>query len=525
MPSAPLRETEMQMAQLDQLPVVCEILGEALGRSALDPSDDFFVVGGNSSLAVDALATLRTRTGVSVPFVDFYSDPTPAGIAAALARIEVGNSWLPRPVKVDRSGNLPLTLRQETRLRRYGLELPPWRSAVQAAFVIDADIDVAALSSAANLVIDRHEALRTFVSLGDDGPCQRLFATYGPADVQVTDLREEAVPQYLSEFARQPFNLETGPLLRVGLGRLAPGRSLLIVSMDHFVSDGRALEVVISELSATMTGKELGQPPEFHYSDFAAWQRKLLSGDARRELERYWHGVLGGSVPQLALPRSAGASGGHHDGAIVERTVSQGAMSAVSEFAQQHNVPLFAALAGAWALILTREAGSGPVSMLSPCTSRVQPGFEVMIGDLSNSVPLIFDLPPDATFRQVAEISNGVCNGLVNYGMFPYDEIMKLAAAGSPLPAELPEVFFSVGELSKVSLDGAAARSVLTPATRSFFELSHFLISDDDGVVSRAMFKPSLFTRDHIVRLLELFEMLLKFGSSSPDAPALSGLT
>lgn len=512
------------MAHRVQAHVVGEVLGQVLGRPPLAAADDFFVAGGNSVLAISALASLRERTGVSVPFVDFYSDPTPAGLANALARVATEKSWLPRPTKVDRSGDLPLTLRQETRLRRYGLELPPWRSAVQAAFMIDSDVDVTALRRAASLVIDRHEALRTFVHMGGDGPYQRLGTFYGPADLQTADLVEDAVMQYLAEFARQPFDLSAGPLLRIGLARIAPARSLLVVSMDHFVADARALEVVISELTGVMNGKEFGQAPEFHYSDFAAWQRELLSGDARRELTRYWQDAVKGWIPQLALPRSANGTGSNYDGAVVERTVSQGVMSAVSEFAQHQNVPLLAVLAGAWALVLSREAGGGRVSMLSPCTSRVQPGFEAMVGDLSNSVPLIFDLPPDATFLQVAEVSSGVWDGMLNYGMFPYDEIMGLAAGGSPVPSDLSEVFFSVGEPPKLRLDGVVARSVSTSATRSFFELSHFLLLEDEKVTSRAMFKPALFTRDHVLGMLELFEAVLIFGSSHPDAPSLAGI-
>ena len=508
----------------DQVSVVGEILGRVLGRSALGPADDFFVAGGNSALALEALEALSSRTGMSLTIFEFYSDPTPAGVSGALTRPVAADPWLPAPVRIDRSGDLPFTLRQETRLRRYGLELPPWRSAVQAAFMIDGDIDLGALGPAANRIVGRHEALRTYAYLDDDGPHQRLSSAHVPVDIQVSTLAADAVEAYLAEFARQPFDLGAGPLIRLGAARIASRNWLLTISMDHFVADARALEVVISELTTMMLGKEPGPPPVFHYADFAAWQRKLVSGEAYRELAGYWKSAVGGSVPQLALPRSAGANGwDRHDGAVLERPLPAATMSVVTRFAQRQRVPLFAMLAGAWALVLTREAGHGPVSMLSPCTSRVQPGFEDMIGDLSNSVPLVFDIPPDITFRQLAEVSSVVWDGMLEHGMFPYDEIMKVAAGELPVPEEISEVFFSVGQVSRFELPGMATRPVATAARKSFFELSHFVLLDGDSATSRSMFKPSLFAHGHVMRMLELYDALLMYGSSNPDAPALAG--
>jgi acyl carrier protein len=50
----------------------------------LDRSADFFAVGGDSLMAVRALAFLAKRTGARIPVRDFLAAPTVAGLAAAL---------------------------------------------------------------------------------------------------------------------------------------------------------------------------------------------------------------------------------------------------------------------------------------------------------------------------------------------------------------------------------------------------------------------------------------------------------
>ncbi|GAB7044645.1 MULTISPECIES: phosphopantetheine-binding protein [Catenuloplanes] len=56
---------------------------ELLDTPVLDRATHFFEAGGNSLLAVRALARLARQTGVTVPVRDFLADPTVAGLAAA----------------------------------------------------------------------------------------------------------------------------------------------------------------------------------------------------------------------------------------------------------------------------------------------------------------------------------------------------------------------------------------------------------------------------------------------------------
>jgi acyl carrier protein len=72
------------------LDVILETLASDVAISlrveAVEPSDDFFDLGGDSLLAASLLARMRERFSVDVSLLDLFDDTTIRGIAQALAR-------------------------------------------------------------------------------------------------------------------------------------------------------------------------------------------------------------------------------------------------------------------------------------------------------------------------------------------------------------------------------------------------------------------------------------------------------
>ncbi len=72
--------------------VVCEVWTSVLDRQVADVDANFFELGGHSLLAARAVAALRKHTGVRLSMQDLLAHPTPAALAAELARAGGGTS-------------------------------------------------------------------------------------------------------------------------------------------------------------------------------------------------------------------------------------------------------------------------------------------------------------------------------------------------------------------------------------------------------------------------------------------------
>ncbi|MEV6521218.1 amino acid adenylation domain-containing protein [Longispora sp. NPDC051575] len=66
--------------------LVAEVFAELLGLDRIGADDDFFELGGNSLLAIRAIARLRSRTGVTIPTRGLFTHSVVAQLAAEIER-------------------------------------------------------------------------------------------------------------------------------------------------------------------------------------------------------------------------------------------------------------------------------------------------------------------------------------------------------------------------------------------------------------------------------------------------------
>src|SRR6185503_6194752 len=163
--------------------------------------------------------------------------------------------------------------------------------------------------------VARHTALRTRFVVKDDSPYQIIAEDPKDAvDFSVVDWRgpsSPATPAHLSKAVNDeiwvPFNLATGPLLRVRLFLQRNNENFLLVVMHHIVSDGWSINIFTREFRALY---ESARPddssilPEVsqQYVDFSTWQLQTLEGDRLASLLSYWRNHLDGAPPVIGLP-------------------------------------------------------------------------------------------------------------------------------------------------------------------------------------------------------------------------------
>src|SRR5262249_33403056 len=144
-------------------------------------------------------------------------------------------------------------------------------------------------------------------------PVQVVSPT-GAVKLEIIDLenepesvREGLAAKLAQDDARLPFDLSTGPLMRLKLVRLNETDHVLIVTAHHIVSDGWSIGVLIQELATLYEAFSRNKPsplPELpiQYADFACHQRESLDRASLDEQLSYWRNKLGGHIPALDLP-------------------------------------------------------------------------------------------------------------------------------------------------------------------------------------------------------------------------------
>jgi acyl transferase domain-containing protein/acyl carrier protein len=403
---APQDETELSVARIWQ---------ELLGVEEVGINDNFFELGGHSLLATQIISQVRSALKVSLSLRHLFESPTIAALAAAIRGTEGAASASKqeksaiRPVPRDRE--LPLSFAQQRLWFLHRLEPDSPFYNVSVAFRLEGQLNIPALERCFNEITRRHEVLRTtFTEV--NGQAVQMVKPEMEFRVDFDDLSgmESAaagpeMERRVREEARRPFSLDTGPLLRVRVMRVAEEEHRVVLIMHHIVSDGWSMGVIAKEVAALYEAYARGEesPLEelpIQYADFAHWQRHWLRDEVLEAQLDYWRKQLAGAPTMLELPgdRPRPPVQTFH-GARYHFSFGVSLNERLKEFSRAEGVTLFMSLLAGLSIVLGRYSGQTDILVGTTIANRNRAETEDLIGFFVNMLVMRTDLSGDPSVR------------------------------------------------------------------------------------------------------------------------------
>jgi surfactin family lipopeptide synthetase A len=397
---------------------------------------------------------------------------------------------------------------------------------VEVAIHLEGAVEMSALRWAIDALVARHESFRTtFVAL-DGKPVARVSG-----DTQVV-VEVDADPR---EFVRRPFDLERGPLLRVGF---IPAQSLLLVCVHHIVTDGWSMRIFLRELSALYRARCADQaaalaPLPIQYADFAVWQRQVLAGTRLQELLAFWRGELAGSPildlvtdrPRPAIPSFRGGS--------VPVALTPAITQRLQVLAHEHGATMFMGLLAVFSVLLSRYSGQDDLVVGTPVAGRTRNELEGLIGFFVNTLVLRSDLGGDPSFRELLGRTRDRAVQAYAHQELPFEKLVEELQPERDLSRNpLCQVFFQLADTPSADViapsdssrgnDPAPRFSWASPplsGESSKFDLNLSLWNGRSGVAGRLEYSSDLFERKTATRMADHFQVLLEGLINHPDDP------
>ncbi len=498
---ATIGEIETALAQ-----IWCELLGvERVGRH-----DDFFELGGHSLLAVRLVSQLRERLGIELPLSQLFTHPQLSELAQDVA--EAGQHSLSAIGRADRSAPLPMSFAQQ-RLWFIARVDPEASKAyhVPDAVRLRGPLDAAALRSAFDRIVARHEILRTrFVGIGAQAH-QVIDAPRGFAlqEEDHTGASEADLERILREEALRPFDLALGPLIRGRLLRLGPDDHVLLVTAHHIVSDGWSGGVLAAEFSALYRAFREGRPDplpplQIQYADFSQWQRQWLQGPLLQQQLQQWVQQLRGAPSLLDLPTDRPRPPlQDYRGANLPIALDASLSEGLRALSQRHGTTLYMTMLAAWAAVLGRLSGQDQVVIGSSHAGRSRVEVEPLIGFFVNTQALKIDLSGGPTVKALLAQARQTAVQAQSLQDVPFERLVEALNPPRSL-AHHPvfQVMLSWHNTPKVELDlaGLSAQSLGGGPDSAQFELSLELRESEAGIAGQINYATALFDPDTIAR-------------------------
>ncbi|MFC0215038.1 condensation domain-containing protein, partial [Paenibacillus chartarius] len=357
-----------------------------LGSGAFGMNGNFFELGGHSLLAIKLLHAMEHEFQVEVPMRIVFTHPTVRQMADYLAAESGMRQWEAIPRSAMRDG-IPLSAAQAEAVEWYTYAADKRGGHVTRAILIEGALDADKLQEAFSGLLRRHETLRTSFVLSDGEDAWQQVHEAGEFDLASENAREEELPSVIDRFVR-PFDLERGPLLRVGIVRIADDRHVLLTDLHRSIADGLSTGILIAELFRLYQGEQL-PALQVQYKDFVVWRQAAMQQRAMLEQEAYWLNRLAGSLPYVELPYRTGnkpVRGGA--GAQLTELLEPKLSSELRELAVRRGATLYMVLLSAFGALLHKVSGQADIVIGTSAGGRNHPDTVPMIAPLDNALAI-----------------------------------------------------------------------------------------------------------------------------------------
>ncbi|CAL9523271.1 D-alanine--D-alanyl carrier protein ligase [Actinosynnema sp. ALI-1.44] len=468
---------------------VAQAWQEVLGVPRVGAHDDFFALGGDSILAVRALARLG-----GLPVAAMFEHRTVEALAAVLPT----RTPIPR-VPHDRP--LPLSPAQR---RLFSLDGTAEQN-TGVGLRLTGPLDVSRLESALDALARRHAALRTTFDVVDGEPVQ-VVAEHGTIPLVVGDERELCAP----------FDLRRGPLTRAVLKPLGPHDHVLVLVQHHIVTDGWSVAVLVDELADLYAGVEPAAPTA-QYPDFAVWDADRPHQDAD-----YWVERLAGlealdlptDRPRPALRTTAGA--------VHRRPLPRDLVDRLTAVGRAHDATLFTTLTAAVQVLLSARARQRDIAVGTVTSGRDHADLERAVGFFVRTLVLRSWVDPDLPFTAFLDQVRGTVVAAFEHEDVPFDRLVaELGVEPDPSRTPLVQAVVALQQplVKRADFGGLALAEHDLPRPHARFDLVVEFWPRDDSLTLTVEYNTDLFDAETVERLAEDLDRLLHDVVEHPDRP------
>ena len=394
-------------------------------------------------------------------------------------------------------------------------------------------VNVPIMERVINELIQRHEVLRTTLKSVDGVPVQviapELKITLEPVSLEHLPEEErydEALRLTTEEFAR-PFDLEKGPLVRVGLLRLAEDDFVLQVNMQHAITDRWSFAVFEKELAVLYQAFATGQPsplPELpiQFADYAVWQRERMNGDEYKKDLEYWLRQLDVSFVldfPTDFPRPPVQK---FRGARVYVGYPKSLLDGLKELSRREGVTMFMTLMAAFKTLIYRYTNQHDILISTPIGTRLRPETENLVGYLLNLLIVRTDLSGNPTFRELLKREQEACVGAYAHQEVPFGKLVqelkpKQDASRNPI-AQVAFLYLDFPEATAMQFLGLTATPIDIDNGASRFDITLAMIETPEGFAISIEYLSDIFEHGRMERMAKHLQVLLEGIIANPNA-------
>lgn len=443
---------------------------------------------------------------------------------------QVNSDALPTMVSSNRT-DFPCSVGQE----RFWLldRLDPGNSSYNVAvrWRLEGLVATSLLQRSWDTIIERHEILRTQFLESGGVITQRILerAPFKLVEIDLSYMSAEAAQIEADRIgvieARAPFDLSTGPVLRVTLLRLSADVAVILVTTHQIVSDGWSIGIMAREMGLiyeALSREEAVtlEPLAIQYADYSLWQLEWLRVRGTADETAYWMQQLAGAKPFKVLPDRARTGLPTTNGAIASRVLPRELTNKAHALSVNHGTTLFTTALASLCAVLTRVTNAGDIVLGTQVSGRDQVELEPMIGQFVSSLILRNNLNDDPSFNDLmGRIAETTAQAL-EHRHIPIEQLLgmiKPERADGNSPAISVNFIFQKTFIQNTRYSSFSLVDLPSLPTGAIYDLNFFMVERPDGWRFSCQYNTEQFEAETAERLIVYFQNVMESAISNPS--------
>ncbi|WP_057511660.1 non-ribosomal peptide synthetase [Staphylococcus sp. NAM3COL9] len=484
--------------------MLASIFENVLNIERVSIHDNFFEIGGHSLKAINIINKIEGEIGVRLPLKVIFESPTVGQLSKVIEEQENGVSGR----NIPQAEVKPYYLASSPQKRLYVLnEMGEGQTAynMPSMLEINGDVDVDRVQNVFQILVERHEALRTHFETMDGEPVQVIDESAN-ISVDYEELYTDDYESLLNDFVK-PFNLSQSPLLKVKIVKFSEQRHVLLFDMHHIISDGFSINLIIKEFTALYHEKALNDL-KVQYKDYSEWMHTRDLSDQRT----FWLSQFKDEAPVLDLPydysrpKQQGFTGETVTAEMPEET-----RNALHQLAQTTGSTDYMILLSSFMILLHKYSRQEDVVVGSPISGRTHEDTENILGMFVNTLPMRAYPEANKSFEQLlVEVRNTALKAYDNQE-YPLEELVEEVVERRDLTRNpLFDVLFTLQNNEQQNLQIEDWEIEAKEATNKNAKFDLNMTIEDDGAYQVSIeYGAELFKQQTVERMLKHYMQIL----------------
>ena len=406
-------------------------------------------------------------------------------------------------------------------------------------------LDIEALRQSIVLLTKRHACLRTTFDDRGGKLTQQVHEDL-PPEFKVVDaesLSEAEIRSRVTQESLKPFDLESGPLLRLTLFRVQKDDWVVIAISHHIVVDFWSLVLILSDVAESYAAFSQSRQPRLaaapaNYPRFVQHQQKTLQGERGETLRRYWRRQVQDAASVIELPTDyVRPQRFTRRAEVVSIQFDLETTEKMASLAKRAGVTFQASVLAIVQIMIYRFTGQESFHVGSPFSGRLLQEYEKTVGFFVNMLPLRADVSGDVTFTQLIQRAGKSLVDALQHEELPLADIIR--ESGVPRDASRSPLFqvsctfekshvreeqgragyLFPSEKQRTNIGGIEQESYSIPVQTCHYDIEFVFEKAAAGLHGMLCYCRDLFSRESMESFGSLFQDLAKQLVAHPNRP------